>query len=181
MMKKVMLFLGCCALLSACGGNNENAGYEKYYDSDRKVDTAASADTYVTPIPDVPSTDDATADTKTEATATAPATTAAATTTPETTTTTAAAQSSDNAEGKKLIAQSDCLSCHREQEKLVGPAYADVAKKYEATDKNISYLVQKIQKGGAGVWGQIPMTPHPDLSDANAKAMVQYILSLNGK
>jgi cytochrome c len=80
--------------------------------------------------------------------------------------------------GAQLIAGSDCLSCHKEKERLVGPAYVEVAKKYKDTDADKNYLVGKIIKGGAGVWGNIPMAPHPALSEANAKEMVNYILSL---
>lgn len=81
-------------------------------------------------------------------------------------------------QGAKLISLSDCLACHKEEEKLVGPAYLEVAKKYEMNDKNVAYLAGKIIKGGSGVWGQVPMTPHPDISEEDAKAMASYILSL---
>ncbi len=80
--------------------------------------------------------------------------------------------------GKGLIAKSDCLACHKIDQKLVGPAYQDVAKKYEANAKNINYLANKIIKGGAGAWGDIPMSPHPTLPQSDAKEMAQYILSL---
>nr|MBC7612484.1 c-type cytochrome [Pseudopedobacter sp.] len=86
---------------------------------------------------------------------------------------------SDNfAAGKELIVKSDCLGCHKEQEKLVGPAYVDVAKKYAATAENVTLLAGKIIAGGSGVWGQIPMTPHPQIAEADAETMVKYILSL---
>lgn len=85
----------------------------------------------------------------------------------------------DVTKGKNLIAKSDCLACHKDDAKLVGPAYIDVAKKYEATDANIAKLADKIIKGGAGAWGQIPMSPHPGVSQGDAKEMVKYILSLN--
>jgi len=80
--------------------------------------------------------------------------------------------------GSTLIAGSDCTACHSNQQKLVGPAYVDVAAKYEANDKNRSYLIGKIKQGGAGVWGQVPMPPHPNISDDDAGKMVDYILSL---
>ncbi|MET4083070.1 cytochrome c [Pedobacter sp. UYP30] len=80
--------------------------------------------------------------------------------------------------GGKLLAKSDCLACHNEQTKIVGPAYVDVAKKYAPTAANIDHLVAKIISGGAGVWGEVPMSPHPSLAKADAKLMVQYILSL---
>lgn len=81
--------------------------------------------------------------------------------------------------GAQLISQSDCLSCHKEKIKIIGPAYVDVAKKYEPTEKNIKYLAGKIIEGGSGVWGEIPMTPHPSISQGDAEEMVKYILSLN--
>lgn len=85
----------------------------------------------------------------------------------------------DFSKGKNLIAKSDCLACHKDDTKLLGPAYIDVAKKYEPTDANITKLADKIIKGGAGVWGDIPMSPHPGVPQADAKEMVKYILSLN--
>lgn len=81
--------------------------------------------------------------------------------------------------GAMLISGSDCRSCHSDQQKLVGPSYMDVAAKYEANDKNRSYLVSKIKEGGVGVWGQVPMPAHPDLSKEDTGKMVDYILSLN--
>ncbi|KAA5543527.1 c-type cytochrome [Adhaeribacter rhizoryzae] len=80
--------------------------------------------------------------------------------------------------GKNLIAKSDCLACHKDDAKLVGPSYEEVANKYENNAKNVDFLVGKIIKGGAGSWGQIPMSPHPNLSSADAREMVNYILSL---
>ncbi len=78
--------------------------------------------------------------------------------------------------GAQLIAKSDCLGCHKEHEKLVGPSYADVAKKY--TDKDMDMLAEHIIKGGAGHWGDVPMSAHPQLSPDSAKLMVKYILSV---
>jgi cytochrome c len=87
----------------------------------------------------------------------------------------------DYQKGLDLIAKSDCLTCHKVSEKLTGPAYKDVAAKYENTDANITLLAEKIMKGGQGVWGPIPMTPHAALSEADAKQMVKYILLLKNK
>lgn len=80
--------------------------------------------------------------------------------------------------GKALLSKSDCLACHKVDQKVVGPAYQDVAKKYEANEKNIAYLANKIIKGGAGAWGDVPMSPHPTLSQGDAREMAKYILSL---
>ncbi len=87
----------------------------------------------------------------------------------------------DYQKGLELIAKSDCLTCHKISEKLTGPAYKEVAAKYENTDANVSLLAEKIVKGGQGVWGPIPMTPHAALSEADAKQMVKYILLLRTK
>lgn len=87
----------------------------------------------------------------------------------------------DYSKGLELVAKSDCLTCHKVSEKLTGPAYKDVAMKYESTDENIKMLAEKIIKGGQGNWGPIPMTPHASLSEADAQQMVKYILLLRNK
>lgn len=79
-------------------------------------------------------------------------------------------------EGLKLIEGTDCLACHKIDAKMIGPSYQDVAAKYTKAD--IDQLAQKIIEGGKGNWGDIPMTPHEDLSKDDAKQMVKYILSL---
>jgi cytochrome c len=84
----------------------------------------------------------------------------------------------DYQKGVELIAKSDCLTCHKTDSKLIGPAYKDVAAKYENTEANVDMLAGKIIKGGTGVWGQIPMTPHATLSEADAKALAKYVLLL---
>ncbi|WP_395625697.1 c-type cytochrome [Daejeonella sp.] len=83
-----------------------------------------------------------------------------------------------SAKGEQLISQSDCLTCHKVDAKIVGPSYNDVANKYPATDENIAMLVGKIIQGGSGNWGEIPMSPHPAISTEDATEMVKYILSL---
>jgi len=83
-----------------------------------------------------------------------------------------------SAPGAQLIAKSDCLGCHKEQEKLIGPAYADVAKKYTSSPAVIDTLANKVIKGGKGNWGDVPMSGHPSLSMDDARTMVKYILSL---
>jgi len=84
----------------------------------------------------------------------------------------------DYTKGLELIAKSDCLTCHKANEKNIGPAYKDVAAKYDNSDATIKLLSEKIIKGGSGVWGAIPMTPHPALKQEDAEAMVKYILLL---
>lgn len=82
------------------------------------------------------------------------------------------------AEGLRLVANSNCLTCHRVQEPLTGPTYMDIAKRYQLTFDNVDKLAKKIINGGNGSWGQVPMIPHPELSKADAKTIVKYILSL---
>ena len=78
--------------------------------------------------------------------------------------------------GEELIAASDCLACHKVNEKLVGPSYQDVANKYESKDE--AMLVGSIINGCDGKWGEIAMMAHPDLPKDDALQMVKYILSL---
>ena len=78
----------------------------------------------------------------------------------------------------ELIAKTDCLTCHKINETSTGPAYKDVAKKYENTEENVDKLVEKVIKGGKGNWGEVPMTGHPALAKEDVKTIVQYILSL---
>ncbi|SMC82300.1 c-type cytochrome [Pedobacter nyackensis] len=81
-------------------------------------------------------------------------------------------------EGEKLIAKSDCIGCHNKVQKVIGPAYVDIAAKYPLNDENVNHLASKVIEGGKGVWGEIPMTPHASLSKDDAKQMVTYILGL---
>ena len=79
-------------------------------------------------------------------------------------------------EGKDLIEKSSCLTCHKEDSKLIGPSYKEIAAKY--TEADIDKLADKIIAGGSGVWGETAMTPHPGMDKENAKKMVKYILTL---
>ncbi|MBE2229388.1 MAG: c-type cytochrome [Chitinophagaceae bacterium] len=81
--------------------------------------------------------------------------------------------------GLALVAKNDCLTCHKVDEKLVGPSYREVAEKYAgATPEKITEVAGKIIKGGSGVWGTVMMTPHASLSQEDAETMVKYILAL---
>jgi len=80
--------------------------------------------------------------------------------------------------GLELVGKSDCLTCHKINEKAVGPSYTDIANKYPNNAETHKLLAGKIIAGGSGVWGQVPMTPHPQVSEADAITMVKYILLL---
>ena len=81
--------------------------------------------------------------------------------------------------GLKIMAKSDCRTCHNEAVKTVGPSYVDIANRYKNIPANAEKLAQKIINGGAGVWGIAAMSAHPNLSLPDAKTMVDYVLSLD--
>jgi cytochrome c len=83
--------------------------------------------------------------------------------------------------GLELIAKNDCLTCHKIDEKLTGPAYKDVAKKYASMDTAVQFLANKIIAGGSGNWGEVPMAPHSALSMDDAKALAEYVLLFKDK
>lgn len=83
-----------------------------------------------------------------------------------------------NTKGLKLIEGSDCKACHAVDKKSIGPAYRDVAAKYKGNKGAVELLSKKIISGGGGVWGEVPMAGHPQISAADAGEMVKYILSL---
>jgi cytochrome c len=80
--------------------------------------------------------------------------------------------------GKSIMLSLDCKSCHQIDQKSIGPSYLDVAKKYEKDPNAVSYLVNKIIKGGSGVWGEVAMAAHPNLSEPDARQIVSWIQSL---
>jgi cytochrome c len=85
----------------------------------------------------------------------------------------AQAQSPDD-----LLKKNGCTACHAIDKKVVGPAYQDVAAKYKGDASAAAKLQDKVKKGGSGVWGQVPMPPNTQVSDADIKTMVAHILSL---
>ena len=91
----------------------------------------------------------------------------------------ALALSAGVASADQALAQKNaCMSCHQLDKKVVGPAFKDVAKKYKGDAKAAEHIVGVIKKGGKGVWGQVPMPPHPQVSDADAKKLADWVLSL---
>ena len=78
-----------------------------------------------------------------------------------------------------LLRKYNCVACHAEQGRKVGPAYQDVAKKYAGVaGDTVSALAANIRKGGSGRWGPIPMPAHPQVTEADARAMASYILGV---
>jgi cytochrome c len=76
-----------------------------------------------------------------------------------------------------LLKKNNCIACHAADKKLVGPSYKAVADRYRGQSDAADKLAKKIRAGGAGVWGAIPMPPHPQVSEADAKKMATYILN----
>lgn len=81
--------------------------------------------------------------------------------------------------GYTLIERSDCRACHVAEGASVGPSYTDIARRYSGQPDALEYLVKKVIEGGAGVWGESPMSAHPQLAAADVREMVRYILSLS--
>ena len=82
------------------------------------------------------------------------------------------------ADAQQLLKEKACLSCHTLDQKLVGPAYKEVAAKYKSRKDAEAYLVKKIKEGSTGVWGPIPMPPNGTVGDDDAKTLAKYILTL---
>ncbi len=80
--------------------------------------------------------------------------------------------------GEDLIKKNGCTACHAIDKKVVGPAYQDVAAKYKGDAGAAARLMDKVKKGGSGVWGQVPMPPNPQVSPADLKTMITFILNL---
>ena len=80
----------------------------------------------------------------------------------------------------ELAQSKNCLSCHMLDQKLVGPAYRDVAARYAGQDEALGRLAEKVQKGGTGVWGSAVMPPN-QVSQEEARQLVGWILSLKKK
>jgi cytochrome c len=75
-----------------------------------------------------------------------------------------------------LAQKNACTACHAVDKKLVGPSYADVAKKYAGQKDAVATLAASIKAGGAGKWGPVPMPAQPGLSDADLTALATWIL-----
>jgi cytochrome c len=78
---------------------------------------------------------------------------------------------------QELAQKKNCMACHAVDKKLVGPAYKDVAAKYAGQKDAAAMLAQKIMKGGAGNWGQVPMPANPAVSEAEAKTLAAWVLA----
>lgn len=78
--------------------------------------------------------------------------------------------------GADLAKAKSCLACHAVDKKIVGPAYKDVAAKYKGDKGAEARLMEKVKKGGSGVWGNVPMPANPQVNDAEARQLTQWVL-----
>lgn len=78
----------------------------------------------------------------------------------------------------ELAQKKNCLACHAVDQKVIGPAYKAVAAKYAGQPEASAALTQKVMKGGSGVWGAVPMPANPQVNEAEARQLVQWILGL---
>lgn len=76
-----------------------------------------------------------------------------------------------------LAKAKNCMACHAVSNKVVGPAYKDIAAKYAGQKGAEDKLVAKVMKGGAGAWGSVPMPANPQVSEADARSLVKWILA----
>jgi cytochrome c len=77
-----------------------------------------------------------------------------------------------------LAQKKNCMACHATDKKLIGPSYKDVAAKYAGQKDAVDKLAQKIAKGGSGVWGAVPMPANPQVSEAEAKQLAAWVLTV---
>jgi len=77
-----------------------------------------------------------------------------------------------------LATSKNCMACHATDRKLVGPAYKDVAAKYAGDKTAADRLATKIQKGGGGVWGPLPMPANTQVNEAEAKKLATWVLTI---
>jgi cytochrome c len=77
-----------------------------------------------------------------------------------------------------LATAKNCMACHATDKKLVGPSYKDVAAKYAGDKSAVDKLAGKIQKGGTGVWGPVPMPANTQVTEAEAKKLAAWVLTI---
>ncbi|WP_395703531.1 c-type cytochrome [Aquabacterium sp.] len=78
----------------------------------------------------------------------------------------------------ELAQKKNCMACHALDKKIVGPAYKDVAAKYAGQKDAVAKLAEKIQKGGSGVWGAVPMPPNTIVNADEAKQLATWVLTI---
>ncbi len=83
-----------------------------------------------------------------------------------------------NAAAEALMKKDGCAACHSIDKKIVGPAYVEVAAKYKGDKSAVALLTKRVKEGSTGVWGPIPMPPNAATSEADARELVNWIMTL---
>ncbi|MEP6996147.1 MAG: c-type cytochrome [Betaproteobacteria bacterium] len=84
----------------------------------------------------------------------------------------------DSAAAQALMQKGGCVACHAVDKQIIGPAFQEVAAKYSGDKDALAKLSDKVKKGGVGVWGETPMPPNAQVSDADINRLVSWILTL---
>ena len=79
---------------------------------------------------------------------------------------------------EELAKSNNCLLCHSVDNKVVGPAFKDIAAKYKGVDGAAEALASKVKNGTSGTWGNVAMPPNSGVSDEDIQTLVKWILSL---
>jgi cytochrome c len=90
---------------------------------------------------------------------------------------TAACAAPDAQRGRTVATANACMGCHAVDRKLVGPSFQQIAAKYKGDAQAQVKLARKVKEGGSGVWGMIPMPAHQSISDADIRAVVDWVLA----
>jgi cytochrome c len=88
-----------------------------------------------------------------------------------------AAWADDAPRGQMIARANACMGCHAVDRKVVGPSFQQIAAKYKGDAQAPAKLVNKVKDGGSGVWGVLPMPPHPTMSDADIRTVVDWVLA----
>lgn len=81
-------------------------------------------------------------------------------------------------DAQALFNKSVCTTCHAVDKKVVGPSLKEINAKYKGDKTAEAKLVEKVKKGGSGVWGQVPMPPNTGVKDEDIKTIVHWILTM---
>ncbi|MGF6301897.1 cytochrome c [Paraburkholderia sp. WC7.3d] len=90
---------------------------------------------------------------------------------------TSVAHAAEAPRGQQVATANACMGCHAVDRKLVGPSFQQIAAKYKGDAQAPARLARKVKDGGSGVWGMIPMPAHQSMSDADIRAVVDWVLA----
>lgn len=80
---------------------------------------------------------------------------------------------------QKLLTMNACTACHALDQKMVGPGFREIARRYRGDNSAAEKLARKIREGGSGAWGPTPMPPHPHLGEADVRALAGWVMQQN--